>query len=126
MKTLKKFAAPLALVAASLVVAMPAQARDNRHDGHQQAWQLTPARNAEIRQDVNSLYNAIDRAVARRTISKREANGLRNQARDVQRLYRNYARNGLTRSEVANLQSRVNSVRVALRMERRDWDRRRG
>lgn len=126
MKTLKTFAAPLALVAASLVVAMPAQARDNRYDNHQQAWRLTPARNAEIRQDINSLGNAIDRATARRTISKREAQGLRNQARDVQRLYQSYVRNGLTRAEVANLQNRVNSVRVALRMERRDWDKRRG
>jgi hypothetical protein len=126
MKTLKTFAAPLALVAASLAIAMPAQARDNRYDNHQQAWQLTPRRSAEIRQDINSLGNAIDRAAARRTISQREATGLRRQARDVQRLYTQYARGGLTRAEVMNLQQRVNSVRVALRMERRDWDNRRG
>lgn len=119
MKTFKKFAAPLALAVAGLTVAMPAQARND-------AWHLTPARNAEIRQEVNSLYNAVDRAAARGTISKREANGLRNQARDVQRLYKSYARNGLTRGEVASLQNRINSVRVALRMERRDWDNRRG
>ena len=72
MKTLKTFAAPFALVAATLAVAMPAQARD------------------------------------------------------IQRLYASYARGGLTRGEVANLQTRVNRVRVALRMERRDWDNRRG
>jgi hypothetical protein len=126
MKTLKTLAAPLALLAAGLAVAVPAQARDYRHENHQQAWRLTPQRSAEIHQDISSLGKAIDRAAARRTISQREATGLRRQARDVQRLYSQYARGGLTRAEVMNLQQRVNSVRVALRMERRDWDNRRG
>ncbi len=125
MKRFKNFAAPLAAtlaLAAGLTLAVPAQAQ-MRH--HEDAWRMTPQRNAEIRQDINSLRNAIDRAEARRTISKREANGLRSQARDVQRLYGSYARNGLTRQEARAHQSRVNSVRVALRMERRDWDNRR-
>lgn len=129
MKTFKKFAAPLAVLAASLSIAGAAQAAPygaNRHENRNDAWRLTPARNSEIRQDVNALSRAIDRAAARRTISPREAQGLRQQARDVQRLYSQYARNGLDRNEVRNLQSRVNSVRVALRMERRDWDGRRG
>lgn len=122
MKNFKSIAAPLAL-AAGLALAAPAQAAPHHR---QEAWQLTPARNAEIRQDVHSLNRAIDRAAARRTISQREASGLRNQARDVQRLYVSYARGGLTRQEVRNLEMRVNSVRGALRMERRDWDSRRG
>ena len=133
MKTLKTLAAPLAILAASLSIAGAAQAQpyggarhEVSHDNRGDAWRLTPARNNEIRQDINSLNNAIDRAAARRTISPREAQGLRQQARDVQRLYGQYARNGLDRGEVRNLQSRVNSVRVALRMERRDWDGRRG
>jgi hypothetical protein len=128
---------PLVLLfaaAASLAAALPAQARDHRDDNgrnhhqisQQAAWQLTPARSAQIRQDIRSLNTAIDRAAARRTVSPREANGLRRQARDVQRLYAQYARGGLTRAEVRTLQTRVNSVRVALRMERRDWDSRRG
>jgi hypothetical protein len=130
MKSLKILAAPLAL-AAGLALAVPAQAAPGQHYGQhntrqQDAWRLTPARNAQIRQDINSLGNAIDRAAARRTISRREATGLRKNARDVQRLYASYARNGLTRAEVRNLESRVNSIRVALRMERRDWDGRRG
>lgn len=122
MKSFKFIAAPLALAAASLAIAMPAQAQNHRQD----AWRLTPARNAEIRQDINSLRNAIDRAAARRTISQREARGLRNEAGSIQRLYASYARSGLSRGEVQTLQSRVNRVRVALRMERRDWDGRRG
>jgi len=130
MKHLKILAAPLALAAASLVVAMPAQARDYPHDQHQagrqEAWQLTPARSNQIRSDIGSLRTAIDRAAARRTISQREAAGLRNDAREIQRLYASYARGGLSRGEVQALQSRINTVRVALRMERRDWDNRRG
>lgn len=126
MKTLKTLAAPLAILA-GLALTVPAQARDHRYDSpRQQAWNMTPQRTAEIRQEVNSLRNAIDRAAARRTISQREATGLRSQARDIERLYASYARGGLSRQEVANLQSRVNNVRVALRMERRDWDGRRG
>lgn len=131
MKTLRILAAPLAL-AAGLALAIPAQAQPVRHDSQhqagprQQAWKLTPARSSQIRQDIGSLNNAIDRAASRRTISQREAQGLRNDARGIQRLYASYARGGLTRPEVRNLQSRVNTVRVALRMERRDWDNQRG
>jgi hypothetical protein len=130
MKTLRKIAAPLAVAAATLALAGTAQAQPYGHarpgPAMHDGWRLTPARSTEIRQDINSLRNAIDRAAARRTISQREATGLRRQARDVQRLYAQYQRGGLTRAEVRNLQDRVNSVRVALRMERRDWDNRRG
>lgn len=126
----KLFGLPLAIAAATLAVAAPAQARDNYRDNHRDnrvaAWQLTPARNGEIRQDIQSLRSAIDRAAARRTISQREAAGLRNEARSVQQLYASYARNGLSRGEVQTLQNRVNRVRVALHQERRDWDSRRG
>lgn len=135
----KMFGLPLAIAAAGLAVAMPAQAqmRDhadqrgpawqgNGHNNHAPAWQLTPARNNQIRQDIASLRTAIDRAAARRTISQREASGLRNDARAIQQLYRGYSRNGLSRAEVRTLQDRVNRVRVTLRMERRDWDGQRG
>ena len=125
MKSFKKFAVPLALAAASLSIAGTAQARPYDHAPHG-GWNLGPAAGAQIRQDINTLGNAIDRAAARRTISPREAAGLRRQARDVQRLYGQYARGGLDRGEVRALQQRINSVRVALRMERRDWDGRRG
>ena len=131
MKKFNKFAATLAIAAASLSIAGAAQAQNygpnrGQHQAIQQGWNLSPARSAQIRSDINSLNTAIDRAAARRTISPREAAGLRQQARDVQRLYGQYARGGLDRNEVRNLQTRVNQVRVALRMERRDWDNARG
>jgi len=143
----RMLALPLAIAAAGLSLAAPAQAqmRDhadqrgpawqgnhpgnhqgNRPDNRGPAWQLTPARNTQIRQDIANLRMSIDRAAARRTISQREASGLRNEARSIQQLYQGYSRNGLTRAEVRTLQDRVNRVRVALRMERRDWDGQRG
>lgn len=124
MITFKKIAASLALAAASLTIAGVAQAQPMAR--HNDGWALTPARNAQIRQDISSLRNAIDRATARRAISPREAQGLRREAQDVQRLYAQYQRGGLDRGEVRNLQDRVNAVRMGLRMERRDWDGRRG
>jgi Spy/CpxP family protein refolding chaperone len=124
-----KFAAPLAIAAASLTIAGTAQAQpysQQRGQDMRGGWNLSPARGNEIRQDINQLNNAIDRAAQRRTISQREAQNLRRQARDVQRLYAQYQRGGLDRNEVRNLQQRVNAVRVALRMDRRDWDGRPG
>lgn len=120
-------AAPALLIG---LAAMPAQAQmqgpNHGSMRHNDSWSMTPARNSEIRQDINSLRQAIDRAAARRTISTREATRLRNEARSIQQLYARYARGGLTRSEVTSLESRVNTVRRDLRMERRDWDGRRG
>jgi hypothetical protein len=131
MKTLKIIAAPLAFAAATLgitaaVQAQPMNGHRQMQNGWQQGWQMTPARSNAIRQDINQLSNQIDRAAARRTISPREANGLRRQARSVQQLYMSYQRGGLTRAEVTTLQNRVNQVRAGLRMERLDWDNRRG
>jgi hypothetical protein len=126
MKTLKIFAVPLALAATALTFAGAAEAQPMRGHGAPMAWRLTPARAAQIRQDISQLNGQIDQAARRRTVSAREAGSLRSQARDVQRLYASYARRGLTRGEVQTLQNRVNKVRVALRMERRDWGRRPG
>ena len=103
---------------------------DNRRDDNRgynnRGWQMTPQRTAMIRADIEQLDNAIDRSAARRTISPREAMGLRMQARDVKRLYWGYSRNGLDRNEVYALEQRVNQIRGRLQMERRDWNNWRG
>jgi len=123
----KLLAAALAPALILGLTASPAMAQmQGRHNGPSHAWALTPARNAEIRADINGLRQAIDRAAARRTISPREATALRSNARETQRIYASYARGGLTRSEVSALQNRVNAIRGQLRMERRDWDGHRG
>jgi predicted RNase H-like nuclease (RuvC/YqgF family) len=113
---MRKFIVSIALASATLS-AVPASA---------QAWQLRQSVRSEIQRDINQLENRIDRAARRGTISPREANSLRRDASNVQRLYNRYSRNGLDRREVAELELRVNRVQQRLRLERRDWDGRRG
>lgn len=91
-----------------------------------QAWRIQPVVQRQIQSDIDQLQNQIQRAQQRRTISAREAVGLRRDAVNVQRLYNGYVRNGLTRAEVTTLQAQVNRVHARLRLEKRDWDGRRG
>jgi hypothetical protein len=123
MRKFTKLVAPALVAALGLSAVAPAIAEAApRHE----AARITPVRNANIRADISGLRAQIDRAAQRRTISQREATGLRRDAADVQRLYASYARGGLSAQETRILESRVNKVRVALHMERRDYDGRRG
>ncbi|MCW1381555.1 hypothetical protein OLX02_01840 [Novosphingobium sp. KCTC 2891] len=125
---MKKLILAALIPAAIAGAAAPASAQawhGNAHDRHDSGWQ-TPARNGDIRQQINGLRQQIDRAEQRRTISRREADGLRREARDIQRQYASFARRGLDRSEYRTLQRRVDDVRSHLRMERRDRDGHRG
>ena len=106
-----------AAIAAVGLTAVPASA---------QYWRLQPSVHREIQRDINQLDNRIARAADRRRISRREANGLRRDAFRLQRLLNVYSRNGLNRREVASLETGVNRVHLRLRLERRDWDGRRG
>jgi hypothetical protein len=91
-----------------------------------QSWRLQPTVQRQIQGDINQLDRQISRAANRGTISRREANGLRRDALGLQRLYNQYRRNGLDRYEVTRLESEVNRLHQRLRLERRDWDGRRG
>lgn len=106
-----------ALIAGSALAAAPASAQGFRA-GYQGVAR-------EIQSDINQLDNQITRATQRRTISLREAGSLRGQTMQLQRLFNQFSRGGLDRREVATLTSQVNAVRAHLRLERRDWDRRR-
>lgn len=123
MRNLTKILAPALVAALGISAIAPASAHEApRHD----AEFRTPVRNASIRSDINDLRRDIDRAAARRTISQREADGLRRQAGEVRRLYASYARDGLSRWETQSLQRKVDRIHVALHAERRDRDRHRG
>ena len=91
-----------------------------------QVWRVQPRVQTQIRADINQLQSQIQIAAQRRTISQREAVSLRRQAVNVRQLLARYNRGGLSRQEVAALELRVNQVRQNLRLERRDWDGRRG
>ena len=113
---MRKVMISIAMLSATMA-AVPASA---------QVWRIQPSVQREIQSDINQLQNQIQRAAQRRTISQREATGLRRDAVNLQRLYRSYNRNGLSRAEVAALQTQVNRVHARLKLERRDWDGRRG
>lgn len=106
-----------ALVAGAAIAATPASA---------QPWSFSPAQSRQVSMEINQLQNQIQRAQQRRAISVREATGLRRQVTQLQRQHMQFARNGLNRQEVRLLQSGVNRIRQTLRLERRDFDNRRG
>ena len=102
--------------------------RDNdRYPGgnRAEASYLTPARNADIRRDIDALDARIDRARANRVISHQEALGLRRDVRDIQQTYTRYANRGLTVTEHRTLERRVAAINSRLHYEKRDRDGRR-
>ncbi|MCJ2178135.1 hypothetical protein [Novosphingobium album (ex Hu et al. 2023)] len=128
MRTLTKIIAPALAVALGMGAALPASAHETRHE---QSARHTPDRHEmdrarSIRSDIHGLRAQIDRAAARHRISYREANGLHRDARQIQRLYASYARDGLTHRETRVLKAKISKVQFALHMERSDRDGRRG
>ena len=124
---MKKLVLAALVPAAILSAAAPASAQSWGHynGGYNNGWR-TPARNADIRQDIDGLRWQIDKAYRYRAISGREAESLRREAVSLQRQYASYARGGLSRGEYAALERRVSYVKQQLRMERWDRDGRRG
>lgn len=114
---MRKVLVSIALASAALIASAPASAQ---YGG---GWRPNPGVQREIQQDINQLDRRITRAEQRRTISRREAFGLRRDANEIRRTYARYSRNGLDRQEVRDLQRRVNQVHMRLRYEQRDWDR---
>ena len=98
-----------ALISGAAVVATPASA---------QGW-FQPRPNvahSQIRGEINQLTNQISRAEQRRTISPREAQGLRRLMIQVQRNFAAYSRNGIDRREAATLNNQLAQVRRGLRL----------
>src|SRR6476469_275194 len=77
-----------------------------------------------LRAEIAQLDNQIARAEARRTISHREAQQLDRQVDRLQDSFRSYARGGFTRYELASLNNGIAQVKVQLRSQRWDGDRR--
>jgi hypothetical protein len=102
-------------IASATVVASPAVAQ--RAYGHQGG--------SQIQREINQVENRIDRSFHNGRISRREAASLRRDANGLQRDYFRFARNGLDRGEIRNLQVRLDRLQNRLRNERRDRDGRR-
>lgn len=123
---MRKFLMSALIAGAAVAAASPAAAQGWGHNNGPRPGQHMGWNGGQIRAQINQLDNSISRAQQRRTISQREATGLRRQTLNLQRQYNQFARNGLDRREVSILQSGVNQVRQNLRMERLDFDRFRG
>jgi hypothetical protein len=100
------FAAPLALAAGALLTTPASAAGWNNNGG-------------QIRAEIAQLDRQVDQA---RGLSNREERALNQRVDRLQNLYRSYARNGFTRSEVQTLDREIASVRVALQRQSHDWN----
>lgn len=122
----------LSLLAASAVaIATPTLAQSYGHDrGHDRGysgeynggWQ--GGGHGEFRAQQARLSERVDRAAWRGSISRREAQNLRWQLDEVQRLSWRYSRDGLSRWERRDLEDRLDHIRYQLREDRRDGGRR--
>lgn len=81
---------------------------------------------AQIRRDIARLDNRIDTALARRQISAREGFALRQDVRNLNRLFAQYSRGGLSRMEALSLERQVAQLDRSIRFAMRDGNRRRG
>ncbi|MCB2076924.1 MAG: hypothetical protein KDE55_04395 [Novosphingobium sp.] len=94
-----------------VALAVPAQA----------GW--TPVRTEIIRDDIEALEHAIDKADRKDRISEREAANLRARVHGLRQQFRAFNANGLSRAEMKKLEKRINNIRSRLQMEKVDWDR---
>lgn len=125
---MRKFATILtpAIAVLGMAALTPVPAMAAAHDRDAPRYSKQVDNRGSLRSDIAQLDNRIDRAERNRSISRKEANALRRDTDDLQRLYRNYARNGLNRQEVATLSKKVDRIQWSLRAEQRDRDKRRG
>ena len=117
----------LSLLAASAVaIATPTLAQDygrghgDRGGGYGQSWNGGGGLNGEQAR----IAQRIDRAAYNGRISRREAQNLRYQLEEYQRVEWRYRRDGLSNWERRDLQNRLDRIERDLREDRRDRDRR--
>lgn len=122
---MRKLLVSVAIATATLAaVPAAAQYRDH-HPGWHQRGPGRPAVNNLLRQ-LDNVDFRISRSLNRRAISPREAFGLRRQSNQLRGQIHFASRNGINRREFAELQFRIDRLEQRLRLERRDFDRRRG
>jgi type II secretory pathway component PulJ len=103
-----------AILASTVAVAAPAAAQ------HRGAHGFGYNRGANIQRELGQIERQIDRLRDRRLVSNREAFQLSRQADQIERLADRYARNGLSGSEIRDLQNRIQNLRQRVNAERRD------
>lgn len=129
---LKKFAIIGSALAFGAIIATPASAHGapqpqhapNHAPNHATA-DATPVRASALWQQIAQLERDVSRAEARKTISRKEAAGLRRDIANLKQQYRRYNVNGISLSEAHSLEQGIAKVRHHLKTERRDDDRHR-
>jgi hypothetical protein len=120
---MRKLLISVAVATATIAAAVPAAATAQPRPGY--GWQRggpTRAMVNDLLRDLSRAENQIDRA---RGISRREAMGLRNEARQIRFSLNLALRNGINAREFAGLRVRVNRLEARVRNERNDRDNRR-
>ncbi len=108
------------LAVSALAAAVPATASAQSWNGRNNgAWMSIDARQA-------MLDRRIDMGIRNGTLTRREANQLRREFRDIARLESRYRSGGLQGWERADLDRRFDTLSARIRVESRDNDRRYG
>ena len=121
MKKFTLLVAGLGIAAATLPATTASAAPAPAHGYYQAGWQNINARQAR-------LDNRIDQGIRSGALSRREATRLRNEFRALSRLEAQYRRSGggLTLAERRDLDRRFDRLAAQIRVEKRDWNGRRG
>jgi len=120
-------------IATATLAAVPAAAQvrgDNlqfaqRGDHRGGVWNRGGPNRAQVNELLRDLSRAESRIDRARGISRREAMGLRNEARQIRFSLNLALRNGINAREFASLRVRVNRLEARVRHERNDRDNRR-
>ena len=124
---MRKLLISAALATATIATAVPTAAMAQPGYGWQNRRGVDRAQIANLVRDLNRAEARIDRATFQRRdgISRREAAGLHQEARNI-RLRLNLAmRNGINQREFFSLRGQVNRLEQRVRFERHDRDNRR-
>lgn len=115
---MKTLFASVAAVVALAGVAAPAAA---------QSWDHRPGQHDSFRRDdrqigrrLEEIDRRIDRGVSNRQLSRREAQSLRTELRDITRLSARARNGGLSNREVALIDRRLDRLEIAVKFERND------
>jgi hypothetical protein len=105
-----------AVMLGTLASAAPAAAQYGDRGGYGYGYN----QGQNIRQQLANLQDRVDRLYQRRLLSDREARRLSRRIDETERLFEQYRRNGLTRSEQYDIQNRVQNLRSQIREERQE------
>jgi hypothetical protein len=120
MNKLIKIIAPALAASLALGAAVPASAAT--WEGRHEVGRYETSRH-EIGRQIAQLDRQVDMARARHLISWRESASLGTKVDRLQKLYRVYARNGLSRAEVRVLDNRIDAVKRDLARQTNDRNR---